>query len=58
MITDENKIYEIFMTFKPADMYENEDHLAMDAMHFVAKHFAAYKLEQAIQELKNIKHLI
>ena len=58
MITDENKIYEIFMTYAPSPKITDEEHLMIDVIQFVAKHFAAYKLEQAIQELKNIKHSI
>ena len=55
MISDENKIYEIFMTFKPSPEVIDEDDLTLETIHFVARNFAAYKLEQSIKSLQNLK---
>jgi hypothetical protein len=55
MISDENKIYEIFMTYVAPPKITDEDQLIMDVLHFVARNFAAYKLEQSIKTLQNLK---
>lgn len=53
-MTDEQIIYQIFMSYQKPKTIEDYDHAILDCIHFVARNFADYKLNELTETFNHL----